>query len=53
MEQKLWDLVNACETVADCNAAEKAIRASDVDNETFDELMMSVSFIYREAYSRG
>lgn len=47
--KELWDQVNACETVADCLEAEKAIRESDMDNETYDDLMMAVAFIHREA----
>lgn len=47
--KELWEQVNACETVADCLEAEKDIRASEVGNETFNDLMMAVAFIHREA----
>ena len=50
--KKLWDMVNACQTVGDCTKAEMVIRNSDVDNETYDDLMMAVSYICREAYHR-
>lgn len=45
----LWDIVNSCESVADCLEAEKIINESDIDNETYDELMSAVSYIHREA----
>ncbi|MFA5324475.1 MAG: hypothetical protein WC373_17495 [Smithella sp.] len=47
---KLWTEVNNCENVADCTQAEKKIRAADLDPDNFDELMMAVTYLYREAY---
>lgn len=50
--EKLWDMVNACETVDECNKAEKAVRTAKISNHDFDELMMAITFIYREARHR-
>ena len=46
----LWNKVNNCETVENCERAEKAIRAADINVDDFDELMMALTYLYREAY---
>ena len=52
-----WNIVNNIqvgktpgEVRQRCNEAEKLIRADKtMDNDTFDELMMAIAFLYREA----
>lgn len=44
----LWDLVNNAESPDEIRRAEKAVSASDVDNKSYDEFMMALSFKSRE-----
>ena len=48
--KKLWDMCNFAETIADCKRAEEAIRGADISNDEFDDLMMTLTYNYREAY---
>ena len=48
--KKLWDMCNFAETIADCKRAEEAVRNADISNDEFDELMMTLTYNYREAY---
>lgn len=50
MIQKLWDIVNAANTIDEIEDAIVNIKATDVDNETYDELMNALAFKSREAY---
>ena len=49
----LWNKVNGCDSLEDCENAESEIRASNISNDDFDELMRAVTFIYREISKRG
>jgi len=49
--RELWYLVNNCQSHENIAFAEKCIMASDVDNDTYNDLMMSLSFISRDLYS--
>lgn len=51
--KRLWALVNNAQTHHDIRMAETAIGESDVDNETFDELMKALAFKSREIYEAG
>lgn len=51
--RKLWGMVNGARTHQDIREAETAIRESDVDNETFDELMNALAYTSREIYREG
>jgi hypothetical protein len=46
--KKLWKMVNNAEDFNQVNKAENAIRTAKINNQDFDELMMALSFIYRE-----
>ena len=48
--KKLWDMCNFAETIADCKRAEEAVRSANVSNDEFDDLMMTLTYNYREAY---
>ena len=48
--KKFWDMVNNCSTLDAVNTAEKALIESDLDNETYNDLMMALSYISRELY---
>lgn len=51
--KKLWGMVNNVRTHHDIRNAEEAIRKSDVDNETFDDLMNALAYQSRELYRNG
>ena len=51
-QQELWDVVNAAGTMAEIQDAERIVGQSDVDNETYDELMNTLAFKTRELYHR-
>ena len=46
--EKLWGLVNRIDTCEKAIIAEQYIKKCDLSNDEFDELMMAISFIYRE-----
>ena len=48
--QGFWDMVNDCSTLDAVKTAEKALTESDLDNETYNELMMALSYISRELH---
>jgi len=48
--KKLWDMCNFAETIADCKRAENAVRSANISNDEFDDLMMTLTYNYREAY---
>lgn len=50
MIQKLWDIVNSANTIDEIEDAIVEIKATDVDNETYDELMNALAYKSREAY---
>lgn len=55
---RCWDMVNRIQNGKSpedirrrCNVAEEWLRANEViSNSEYDELMMAVSFLYRESY---
>lgn len=48
-----WDIVNECRTHEDVARAEKVLKeAKDIDNEEYNDLMMSLAYISRELYHR-
>lgn len=51
--KKLWGMVNNVQTHHDIREAEEAIRKSDVDAETFDDLMNALASQSREMYRNG
>lgn len=51
--KKLWNMVNNVQTHRDIRDAEEAIGKSDVDNETFDDLMNALADQSRELYRNG
>lgn len=51
--KKYWDMVNNCETHEDIARVEKIItEAKEVDVDTFNDLMMALSYISRELYRK-
>lgn len=52
MIQELWDIVNAANTIDEIEDAIVKIKATDVGNETYDELMNALAYKSREAYRR-
>ena len=50
----LWKMVNAVDTIHRAKVAEDWIKANEViDNETYNDLMMALSYITRELYRMG
>ncbi len=51
--QRCWDMVNRVETVRQGAVAEAWLQANRViSNEEYNELMMALTFLIREAYHR-
>ena len=51
MTQKYWDMVNACESHEDIQKVQEIIANADaIDVDTFNDMMMALSFISRELY---
>ncbi len=48
--QKLWDIVNACETIEEINHAEKIGDSAGLDNENWEELRRALSYQSYEFY---
>ena len=59
--KEYWDMVNNIQVIDNqvkirekCNAIEKMLKAdNNIDNDAFEDLMMTITFIYRESYKRG
>ena len=52
---RLWNMVNSIDTsrsdaMPKLWKAEEAIKASNIDNDQYDELMMTVAYLWREFY---
>jgi len=53
IDRELWNLVNNCQSHEGVAFAEKCIKDSDVDNDTYNDLMMALTYISRDLYSVG
>ena len=52
--KRCWDMVNRIETVEQSQIAEAWLNANKViDNEEYNDLMMALSYLRREAYHHG
>lgn len=45
-----WNLVNSAETKAQLSNCENYVRTNIKDNDDFDDLMMAISFKWRERH---
>lgn len=48
--QQLWDMVNSADTFDKIHAAEKAVHEHTQDIDTFDDMMMALSYTSRDLY---